>query len=302
MKRIAVAMVAALLAMGAVAGAEEGPRVSGAGSEKFETIPDAMKVTVRGEAKGATVEEAIAAWKAKAESIKATLVEAGADAATVEISDPRLSGTGTSRNEMMMRRMMQMQAQKEGGDKKEAQEEPVKLEMTVTAAWKLSATDVEGLLVETVPLMRKVAKLDFTDKKAATPEELEEMEEAASSEDYYDEYGRPDPSKPSFLFTKQVDAAKVTEMQKTAFDKARTDASKKAALAGRTLAGIVTVDASVSRPDMDEDEMMQYAYMRSMLGAAAGGMQKQDDEALATAITPGKVSITVNVTATFGVE
>lgn len=121
-------------------------------------------------------------------------------------------------------------------------------------------------------------------------------------EDYYDEYGRPDPSKPSFLFTKQVDAAKVTEMQKTAFDKARTDASKKAALAGRTLAGIVTVDASVSRPDMDEDEMMQYAYMRSMLGAAAGGMQKQDDEALATAITPGKVSITVNVTATFGVE
>jgi len=91
MRSAIVAMFIGLMAAGMAAGAEGMTgSVSGGGYEEFKTLPDEMRMSVMLQVTGKTGEEAIAAYRERAEAAKKMFTEAGAVAETVKTESPRL--------------------------------------------------------------------------------------------------------------------------------------------------------------------------------------------------------------------
>jgi len=149
---------------------------------------------------------------------------------------------------MMMRRLMEQESdfgEEEGEEKKP--EETVTVAFTATATWPLKSATAEELIIEALAIRKKIEGLDLEGKAVKTPEELEAMEEAAA--EAYSRYGyddgEPKPGKPTFMFMKKIDDAKLDEMKKAAFEKAKAEAAKNAALAERKVGPVTGLQVQV---------------------------------------------------------
>ena len=300
--RLIWVLIAAAAVAAPALGQETVSTVSGTGVEEAKVLPDELRVNVSLVAKGETLADALAAYHERADELTEIVVKAGAKEDSVEIGDPSIGEGGSAeqqRRQMMMQRMIEPPA---GFGEEEEEDTRRSVSFTLKATWVLSGAGIEELLVEADEIKAAIEGIDFVNKAAMTPAELEELEEMAMSaqEMYYDE-SAPRPGEPTIFYAGKIADEKVAEMRRAAYAKAARDAEEKAALAGGKPGAIrgIQVWDSASTPDMYSDYRSQMMYRNIMRYGGAGPL---GEEGVAVSTELARIPLKVRVVVSYELE
>ncbi|HEY8668284.1 MAG TPA: SIMPL domain-containing protein [Tepidisphaeraceae bacterium] len=295
---LALILPAAAPAQPAAAGAANGV-VSGTGIASIERKPDVLRLSLDIAADGKDMKDALAKLRALQEAAKKKLGELGADAKSIDAGDVQTNGAASARQEQMARMMRQR-----GGGRKPASAPAamVHLSSTIKAEWPLTGSGDE-LLVSSAELVRKVKAADLSGKKTASPAEQEEAEEG--EQQYMDETGQAAAGEPVVMFIAKISPDEQAKATAEAFKKAKDECARLAKAAGVELNNLQTLSSRAMPMGMDQDynqyarQYQQYAYrMMQQLGNGEEGVTPTE----AVGMQPTKVSMTVTVTASFGIK
>ena len=294
---VASLILAGSLAFGSVG--EGVPQVSGVGVEKVDLLPSAMRMVLKIEAKGDTLDDALADLQKQFDDLKGKLAATSPVEGTLKMKGPELAGGGPDERMRMMQQMRQRFGRNDNTaapEKKEGKK-VVALEGTVQSEWKLTSGDVASLLRESEKIREAVTAA--IPKKAAEEKKSEDEEEAALMQAAQMEQGAMPAGQPTFLFVGSVDKARLAQARQSAFAKARENAQEIAEAAGGKLGALVTVASNAA--NAEEVNNMDYYSMRFMR-QAMGMSDRSAGQAEAVSPTLKELSFAVEVNASFALE
>jgi uncharacterized protein YggE len=306
--RLPAALLVALFSATARAQANEpAARVQGTGTATIKRTPELMRLNVQLSARGKSPAEALAALKDRRDAVKALLPTLGAAADSIRFGDPEVTRGDQQQkmNEMLIQRMGRTKRGASGG---EGTTLPTTATTSLTADWKLQATEIESLLAEAFALQEKIRTADVAGAKEAPKLSPEEEELQAEMAQMMGGNQGPDPGEPLFTFVLQVGPEERAKLTAEAFQKAKTDADRLATAAGAKLGKLTSLHGNSQGADMSDayssyggnPYAYQYVQQQAALLAAAGGAEGTEGEAVG--MSPTKVKLTVLVQAEFALE
>ena len=201
------------------------PQVSGVGVEKVDLLPSTMRMALKIEAKGDTLDDALAGLQKQFDELKGKLAATNPVEGTLKMKGPELAGGGPDRahahDAADAAALRPSPANAAAPEKKEGKKE-VALEGTVEAEWKLTSGDVAGLLRESEKI-RDAVTAAIPKQAAEEKEASEEDEEAALMQSAQMEQGAMQAGQPVFVFAGSVDKAKLAQARQSAYAKARAE-------------------------------------------------------------------------------
>ena len=239
-----------------------GPGISVVGQSKSEQTAELLRMSVKLEAQGATVEEALErlAKKKKQATIQLEKLEAIED--SIKLSE--VSAGGQADTSAMKRQMKQMMGDDPRIAKMMAIKPPVKLTVTATADWQLeSDVEADELFVVVDQLKQKItdAKLgggDAADELSEEQQEIaEEMAALMSRYGMQDNNGTPAGTQ-TFRFVRRVSSEDHQKTLADAFAKAKNQAERIAAAAGLELGAPVTITTAATSTNQAMAQMIAY--------------------------------------------
>jgi hypothetical protein len=310
---------AAAVSSAPLAPAQEGDSsqgvVSGNGLVVISRKPEAMRLVVVLQGKGATLKDALASIKTRGEAAKKQLVTLGAVKDSIKIDDAKIAEPDNDRQQQQMR-MQMMMMQRAGkaakpGKKTAKTPDPVLVSATVTAEWKLEAKSADELLMAVHSVQEKVKAADIAGSKDAeklTPEQEEALEEMQAEDGFnsFNQGNGPKPGEPMFVFVTHISDADREKAFGQAYQKARAEASRVARAAGMELGELKSL--SGHNPAANYNRGYNYnsrSYqVVQMANAATGGTDDEEDENTTEAVggDPGLVKFNVTVMASFDLK
>ncbi len=283
--------------------------VSQTGTHVIEKNSEFMRMHVDLQAKGDSLETALAALRERVQAARARLGELRADKDSITVGDPQIS-QGKTDQQRQMEAMMQRQLRSQGRSKPASDAPtPVRVTAELTAQWTLDPGTPEELLLAVHPLQEKIRQADVGGTKQATelsPEERELQEELGDQNvaDYYGSDGEPKPGEPDFVFVSYISDDEYDAALAKAFQNARDQAGRLAKAADAQLGAIRSIgDVGSSGLDWEMyGGYDRYSYnarsyqMMQRIQARARSTEKAT-EAIGPA--PGKIKYNVAVSASF---
>jgi hypothetical protein len=299
-------IVESLILAGSLAfgGVNEGtPQVNGVGVEKVELLPSVMRMALKIEAKGDTLDTALADLQKQFDELKGKLAAMNPVEGTLKMKGPELAGGGP---EERMRAMQQMRQRFGRGDnaaepEKKDGKKQVALDGTIEAEWKLTSADVVGLLRESEKIRDGVTAA--IPKKAAGEKKegaSEEDEEAALMRSAQMEQGQMEAGQPVFIFVGSLDKAEVAKARQSAYAKARQSAQETADAAGGKLGALINVSSNANA--LNEEGYRGDYYSMQVMRQTMGMFGPQTDETQAMSPTLKELNFSVMITASFALE
>jgi uncharacterized protein YggE len=227
------------------------PSLSAAGSAVVRRKPTQMRMYVQLQAKGKTLEEALAKLKDRREAVTAQLESLKADKKSIVFGAPCMSLAQSAQQkqiEAMVRAQMRRPGKK--GTKVPAVPQMVAVTATLTAQWPLEGKTNEQLFVASHAIQEKIKAADIAGAKekeetkvSAEEEELEE--EAAQAVNRYGEQ-QTDSREPMFVFVATLAKADRKKAMADAFVEAKARAAELAKAAGVELGPLCGISGGCS--------------------------------------------------------
>ncbi|MGE0608409.1 MAG: SIMPL domain-containing protein [Pirellulales bacterium] len=281
--------------------AQEDSSVTASGTARLERAPDFLRMHVRISANGKNVREALEKLQARRESVRDKLKDLAVEEDSIEFSEPSINATMSDRQ----RQMEALMRQRSGKTKKKPGDDaprPVMLAQTLQAEWKLGSENSEELLVLAHELQEAIKEADVAGAKEAEPLSPEEEELAEEMSGLYSEYSgsdEPSPGTAAFSFVCKISDEERGQATAEAFEKARDEAARLAAAAGKQLGELRLLRGDSAGGDYES--YGEYQYSRDMMLALARQRARADNmEAIGA--QPGKVSFQVQVSASFSLK
>jgi len=309
---LASVVVLASPAFAQAQGAGEGGTVSGNGVVTISRQPETMRLQVALQGKGATLKDALAAVKTRADAARKQLTSLGAEKDSIKIDNTKITPKNDQDQQRQMQRMMMQRMQQGGKTPKKPKKvaEPVLVSAMLTAEWKLDTKSADELLLSVNALQEKIKAADLAGMKDAeklSPEQEEMLEEMGDQEMYnYNSNNQPKPGEPVFLFVGKISDAERDKALGEAFQKAKAQATRVAKAAGAelgTLKSLTSHDAS-SGYNGYGGNYDRYAYQALQAARAQAGIDDEDGEVETEAmgVEPARVKVTITVMASFDLK
>ena len=294
---VLVLLVTGLLT--AASPAADGPAVVVAvGRATLKTRPDLLRVRIMLTADGSGAREAVQVLAKRRDEVKQKLLAAGAKAESIEMEEPTV-GTGTLSPQQRQMHMCVAMQRNRGGMAPPASTQPQRVTVSckLQAEWPLSAGAGDGLLVVAEELQNKIKEAAKAPKRQLTPEEQEIAEETAAAANAGDTGGDAalKPDEPSFTFVHRVSEEERAKLAADAVTRAKTDAARLAAAAGRSVGPIRRMSSGLVAGE-EQTSAMAEVYYRMATGTAAA---TDDRAAEASGAQAGQVSYVLSVSVTF---
>ena len=295
-----VAMAAIILTLlGSAAVAEESRVVTATGRVTLKQMPTSMRMAIQFKETGKDVAEALKNLKDRRDAAIATLIKLGAVKDSIREGIPGAVGE----DPQSARMIAMMQRHNPGAaPKKKKGAAKVTLTGSLTAEWELSGDKLEETLKLIQSIKDKIAAAELagpSSKKKLTPEELEEMEEAEMLQQEMGIHGEHKVGEPSYAFTVRISEDEAQKARAAAFQKAKRQAEKLVASAGRRLGKLRGLQSH------GESGLHEQFQIDGYLPHGAGGsMADSDDvdELLVKSHTFGKIPYVVAVQAMFDID
>jgi uncharacterized protein YggE len=270
------------------------PQVTVAGSATLQKQPTELRVSITILGEGKDLAEALAKLAKNRDDAKSKLAALKPAEESIKVTDATMADPASMGMTAQQRQYQVIMQMNRGGAKPPAKT-TVSASSTLTASFPLPAAAGDEALIKAADLEKQV-RAAFASTAAATkkltPEEQELAEEMAGM----GQAAGPKPGEPSFAYVLIVsddDAAKVTA---DALGKARKQAALLATAAGMKLGGLRALRSDVADGTSADDMTGMSGIFRAAMGVAA------DQSREATSATPGPVSYTVTVNASYALE
>jgi uncharacterized protein YggE len=270
------------------------PQVTVAGSATLQKQPTELRVSLTVVGEGKDLPEALSKLAKNRDDAKAKLAALKPVEESLKVTDATMADPATMGMSAQQRQYQMIMQMNRGGGKPPAKT-TVSASSTLTASFPLPAAAGDEALVKASELEKQIRAAFASSAAAArklTPEEQELAEEMAGM----GQATGPKPGEPSFayvLIVSDADAAKVTA---DALAKAHKQAALLAGAAGMKLGGLRALRSDVDNGTSTDDMTGMSGIFRAAMGVAA------DQSREATSSTPGPVSYTVTVNASYALE
>jgi len=248
--------------------------VSGTGTVTIERRPTELVMHVQLLGKGKTLKEALQKLKDRREAAGIHLEALKAKADSIKFGEPTSSNIFSKRRAQFEMMIKQRMTARGGGVPKGLQiPRSYVVSASLTARWPLSAEGTEDLLIQAEELTEKIKKADLAGMKDAeklSPEEEELMEELAEMSGRFSGYDEEQvkPGMPRFLYAAGITDQERDKAMAKAFAKARAEASRLAAAAGKELGPLAHLEGGMTGVP-GGDEYDDYRYARRYYGRDA---------------------------------
>jgi uncharacterized protein YggE len=283
--------------------------ITASGTTTIRLKPGQLRLYMQVQAKGKTLEDALAKMKDRREAATAQLEAFKADKKSIVFGNPALPSTQSSQARQVEAMVVaQMQSRGKKLPKGLQAQRTVTVTATLAARWSLAGLPPEQMLVTVQGIEDKVKAADLSggkeaEKVSAEDEELDE--EAAQMANRYGQ-AAPDPSQPQFLFVAVVAKEEREKAMAEAFANAKSQAVELAKAAGVQLGPLVGLSGNCSGQGSLGDEYSGYdptgrtAILRQIIAQHAGDDpdQKQNE---AIGPDPNMLKFTFYATAMFQV-
>jgi len=292
---------AALLFSASTASAQMSDGISVDGYAESSKQADVMRMSVTIEAQGSDLSSAMESLLEKKKKTTIKIEKLEPVEGSIKFDDVETGGGGDTSQ------MMQQMKRRFGNDPRMAKmmkvKPPVKLNLTLTADWKLETAESSELMLACDTLKQKISETDFAGQSEdkLSPEQSELAEEMA---EMMNEYGGGDSSTPAgtptFYYVRVVSAELQAELLGKAFDDAKEKATRLATATKSKLGKLkqLSSDESGSGSSGRYDEYYGYRQAPAM----PAGEKHEDGSLESVSQSPDKASYSVSVSATFGIE
>ncbi len=278
--------------------------ITGSGKATLKAMPERMRLSINLSSRGDDIDKALTALQDRIDASKIQLKTLGAIEDSIQSTSPKIDTQKSAQHEQMRSQLMESLGRAGRSDDQAGVNTMVMLSSSLSAEWDLSGLSNKELLVKTFKLQKQVrdAKLAGDDTGAELSAEEQELLEEAQMFGRYssrmEEEGGPE-----FFFYSKIKKVDYENALKSAVASSRKQAEKLAAAAGLKLGPLEGLR-------MEEDfeygfEYAGYGYGgRSNLQGLSKFQEQQADRdvPLAVGIEAGELTLTIEVSAGFGVE
>ncbi len=257
---IRLACLATLLITGICPGQYEtiGPTdvMTAIGTVEINARPEFLQMTIQVEGRSSELPQAAEELKRRVEVARKKLSELGANEESVIVGSPHLQGSNAPAQAQQMQVMMQQYGGGRRGKQMLEQTVSVSITQTITARWRLPASEELQRLLETKQLTQKirdadVASLGDQQPVSAAQEELA-VEMAAMMDEYSYREEKTKTGEPEFRFVARISAKQYQESLAAAFDKAARKLKTLADATKTEVANPVPIRSSIGSTTADE--------------------------------------------------
>ena len=271
--------------------AGDGNGLAVTGTQEVKLRPIQLQLTVQIEGRSSELPKAAQELERRVELAKKKLGELAAIEDSIEVSGPKLQGTGSSEQAQQMQMMMQQYGGGARGKQMLEQTQSVSVTQTIIARWQLTGDTALDRLVATKALTQKIREADVgcageKQPVSAAQEELA-VEMEAMMEDYSYGEEQTKAGEPSFAFIAKLSAADHRDAIAAAFQKAEQEIE--------TLSVATEIQFHRALPVSVSLGGSEYEAYYGQRGTSTA--PKQDDEGNyeITANDPNEASVTVSV-------
>ena len=294
------------LAQGALPGEVTNGTISATGAASIKRSPETLRLQIEVSAKAKNLKDALAALKTLREGAVEKLTKMDAVQDSIKIADPHINTAISNRQRQM--EMMVRQRMRQGGKKaKKATEKPITVSATLTAEWKLKATEPEALLLEAQTIEDKVRAAELSGGKGTQGGEYEELAEEMADVEMYDD-GQLQPGEPIFIYVTRISDEDRSKALAEAFAKAQKRAGELSRAAGVGLGPLSGLTSQSGRDPMSGQFGMygmgnydnRRAMIMQMMAQSTEAMTEEPSEAIG--VHPNDVTLMLHVNATFRLD